>query len=489
MNAEMVTVTLSLISHTNAGKTTLARTLLRRDVGEVLDRPHVTSANEAHTMLAIDGAELRLWDTPGFGDSARLLQRLEGQENPLGWLTSQVWDRFANRPLHGSQQAVRNIRDEADVVLYLVNASEDPAGAAYIEMEMRLLGWIGKPVVVLLNQVGRPAPPEHEAGELHRWRDHLDSHACVRDFLSLDAFARCWVQEGRLLEKIAPLLPAPKRKAFRDLSGEWRRGHMEVFEGSMRSLGDRLSATFLDREKLSRQSVVGKARNLLEDPASFLRNPERKRAMRSLAERLDSQVRLSTGDLIRLHGLTGEAEATIVERLGEYYTEHKPADEGVWGAIGAAFSGAVSGLAADFLSGGLTFGGGAVAGGLLGLAGGAGIAKGYNLMKGQDSPSVRWSEKFCRDLVGAAQLRYLAVAHYGRGRGQWEKAEHPPFWREEVADALRRHEEEIGEIWLKCETEGVEGDDATRRLEDIMTRSSKLLLTRLHPESSGFLAE
>ena len=31
----MTTVTLSLVSHTNAGKTTLARTLLGRDVGEV----------------------------------------------------------------------------------------------------------------------------------------------------------------------------------------------------------------------------------------------------------------------------------------------------------------------------------------------------------------------------------------------------------------------------------------------------------------------
>jgi hypothetical protein len=37
------TVDLSLISHTNVGKTTLARTLLRRDVGEVRDAEHVTT--------------------------------------------------------------------------------------------------------------------------------------------------------------------------------------------------------------------------------------------------------------------------------------------------------------------------------------------------------------------------------------------------------------------------------------------------------------
>lgn len=43
--ADTTVVTLSLISHTNAGKTTLARTLLRRDVGEQGDQPHVTDTS------------------------------------------------------------------------------------------------------------------------------------------------------------------------------------------------------------------------------------------------------------------------------------------------------------------------------------------------------------------------------------------------------------------------------------------------------------
>src|SRR5437773_11411032 len=103
------TVNLSLISHTSAGKTTLARTLLRQDVGEVRDEPHVTELSEVYTMLETgDGAALRLWDTPGFGDSARLLRRLRMSGNPLGWMLSQVWDRFADRPQWCSQQAVRN---------------------------------------------------------------------------------------------------------------------------------------------------------------------------------------------------------------------------------------------------------------------------------------------------------------------------------------------------------------------------------------------
>ena len=47
----MTTIALSLISHTNAGKTTLARTLVGRDVGEVRDAPHVTLEAAAYPLI------------------------------------------------------------------------------------------------------------------------------------------------------------------------------------------------------------------------------------------------------------------------------------------------------------------------------------------------------------------------------------------------------------------------------------------------------
>src|SRR5919107_2586915 len=150
------TINLSLVSHTNVGKTTLVRTLLQQDVGEVRDAAHVTEVATGYVLLQAGADTLMLWDTPGFGDTARLVTRLRQTGNPIGWLLTQVWDRFRDRPLWSSQQAVRNARDEADVVLYLVNASEDPASAAYVPLEMEVLAWVGKPIVLLLNQTGPP---------------------------------------------------------------------------------------------------------------------------------------------------------------------------------------------------------------------------------------------------------------------------------------------------------------------------------------------
>src|ERR1700694_3921488 len=87
------TINLSLVAHTNVGKTSLMRTLMRRDIGEVADRPHVTERAEGHALLETAGGDvLRLWDTPGFGDSVRLLKRLRMSGNPIGWLITQVWD-------------------------------------------------------------------------------------------------------------------------------------------------------------------------------------------------------------------------------------------------------------------------------------------------------------------------------------------------------------------------------------------------------------
>jgi hypothetical protein len=65
------------------------------------------------------------------------------------------------------------MRDHADVVLYLVNASEAPEDAGYLDSELAVLEWIGKPVVVLLNQTGRPRQREEEQAEEARWRAAL----------------------------------------------------------------------------------------------------------------------------------------------------------------------------------------------------------------------------------------------------------------------------------------------------------------------------
>jgi hypothetical protein len=474
------TVNLSLVSHTNAGKTTLVRTLLQQDVGEVRDAAHVTEVATGYVMLQSGADTLMLWDTPGFGDTTRLVSRLRLTGNPIGWFLSQVWDRFRDRPLWSSQQAVRNARDEADVILYLVNASEDPVGAAYVPLEMEVLAWIGKPIVLLLNQTGPPSAENRSEEE--RWKGHLASTSLVRAALTLDAFARCWVQERTLLQTVAPLLPPAKEEAMGELIAAWTIRNLGRFQASMRILAEQLAEVARDREELGDRKWHDRVRGAVLNPTGNDSSPEAQRAMGKLAERVDQRIRESTDKLIALHGLSGRAAQEVLKRMREDYTEQAPAREGIAAVLGGLVSGAAGGLAADVAAGGLTLGGGMIVGGLLGALGAGGAARTFNIARGENANSVRWSEAFFAGLVHSALLRYLAIAHFGRGRGEWEEGEHPTSWQAAVEDIVESERGRLRSIWSGARE--AELGKLHEELEQLLTRSAERLLVLLYPSSS-----
>lgn len=476
-------VELCLVSHTNVGKTTLVRTLLAQEVGQVRDAPHITEIVESHVLLETpEGDVLRLWDTPGFGDSVRLVKRLRMADNPIGWILREVWDRYRNRPLWCSQQAISAVRESADVVLYLVNAAEDPRDAGYVAPEMQILTWIGKPVLLLLNQVGPPRPAVEERAEEDRWRAFVAPFALVRDVLTLDAFARCWVQEGALLQRVANLLPPAKRAAIDRLIALWHARSIERFEQSMEILAHQLMTAAGDRETpdvVARPDRAGRVLKVFgfgKDAA----DEAREQAMSVLAERVDQGIRSATERLIALHGLEGDAASTVLDRLRENYTLSEPLSEGKAAAVGGLVSGALSGLAADLATGGLTLGAGLLAGAIVGALGGAGVARGHNAMRGVDKASVAWSPAFLDGLVRSALLRYLAVAHFGRGRGAYAQAEAPAFWKDEVEQVFAQHRAAFDALWENARTSPDQAQ-AEADLRAFLTDAATELLDRLYP--------
>jgi hypothetical protein len=466
----MTTLRLSLVSHTNVGKTTLARTLLGRDIGEVRDAPHVTEFAEMHVLLqSPDGDELQLWDTPGFGDSVRLARRLRQSASPLGWFLSEVWDRWRDRPFWASQQALRHVRDETDVVLYLANAAEEPAAAGYVAPEMELLGWVGKPVVVLLNQLGAPRAAADEAADVERWRAHLAPHTLVRDVLAMDAFARCWVQEAVLLRAIDAALGGDAR--LQRLTAAWAVRRWATFDAAMAELAASLAR-------------IATARALLPEGGWLARRQNGEAAQQALADALDTEVRASTGRLIALHGLQGRAAGEILERVAAQVALRQRVGEGRAALVGGVLTGALAGLKADIATGGLTLGGGMLAGGLLGALGAAGLARGLNVVRGTDRSFATWNDEALDPLFEAALLRYLAVAHFGRGRGDWTQGEAPPHWREVVDAALAPQRPALAALWRergsRLDNAG-EAETLAAALQPRLAAAARAALERLYP--------
>ncbi|MCP3979184.1 MAG: GTPase domain-containing protein [bacterium] len=476
----MSAITLSLISHTNVGKTTLARTLLRRDVGEIRDQAHVTLESDVHVLLEADGDEIRLWDTPGFGDTARLLRRLRRSKDPIGWFLHQIWDRLLDRPLFCSQQAVRNVREQADVVLYLVNAAEDPEDAGYVALELELLGWLERPVLLILNQL-----EERDEKLEERWRDYCAQFASVRDVLSLDAFSRCWVEEGILLERVAAVLEGDEHRRMTRLAEHWNERNVAVFGEACAELGDYLARAAIDcevadtRDDADSRGVGGLLTEVLRSATV-----DRKRSIATLGERLDGRTDELMQRLIVAHGLSGAGGRRIERSLQDFQVRRGFALGGRSGALaGAVISGALGGLAADALSGGLTLGGGMIAGGILGALGGSALAKGIRWAGGETRPSVRWTPEFLDQLARQVVLRYLAVAHFGRGRGAYRDLARPEHWERAVDDAFAGHDAALQRCWDRAERDGASIETLGAELGRLVRECTVEVLRRAYPDA------
>jgi hypothetical protein len=490
MTSTAARVDLTLISHTNVGKTTLARTLLRSDVGEVGDRAHVTDLAESHVLIETpEGDSLVLWDTPGFGDSARLFKRLQQTGQPIGWFLSQIWDRIADRPFWCGQQAMRKVRDASDVILYVANASEQPTSTAYVDIEMQILKWLEKPVILLLYQLGPPREGADLQAEIRAWELQAAHHPCVQAVLGLDAFARCWVQEGTLLSHVQRVLPEGKQAGFERLQKAWIRRNLAVFDQSMQVLARQLAAFASDRELIVELDVQRKARTWIgaltggadRDAA------ELQRAQSFLASRLEAQVRAATEELVRLHGLSGKATQEVLHAPGPEFSVRRPADADKASVLGGLVSGALGGLAADLGAGGLTFGAGALIGGVLGAFGARGLAKAYNVARGSQDGMVRWSNEFLESRVAAALMRYLVVAHFGRGRGDFVTGLAPKHWQKTVQEAVLARHAELQSVWVNARAAGEDGINlaaTTAALLPIVAGGGREVLGRLYPAAS-----
>lgn len=470
-------INLSLISHTNVGKTTLARTLLRRDVGQVFNQAHVTDEAERFPLIQTgEGAVVNLWDTPGFGDSTRLLKRLKQSETSFLKFLTGIWDRIANRSLWCSQQAILNVRDQADAVLYLANVAEGPDEAAYVRSEIKILEWLGKPIVVLLNQMGSPKDKSAEERELKRWREFFGEIGNSSEVIVFDAFARCWVQEEVLWTKIRDVLPRDRHSLMQECLEFSRGRNIQLFRQSMKRLAEALLVVVRDREVLPPRKMVEK---FLGPVTERLREPQ-KQAMAKLGERMLSTVTTAVSDLIENHELDGEAARQIEEVFEDHFDVSRKTSKSVLGAAGAAISGALGGLATDALAGGLTFGGGMVAGGIAGFIGAIAAAEGINVFRGEKEESVRWSARFINGVIESMVLRYLAVAHFGRGRGEWSEADHPNFWKELVVEFTEAESANIEREVTRVQ----KGDsEAVDRLEILLHKIAAKSLQRLYPQA------
>ncbi|NNF44978.1 MAG: GTPase/DUF3482 domain-containing protein [Phycisphaerales bacterium] len=345
----------AVVGHTNTGKTSLLRTLMRDvEFGEVSDRPAVTRAVEAALLRAGGAPALELFDTPGLEDSIGLLETLEKQRGDRRADGIELVEAFLEsvEARTGFAQEAKALRQvlASDIALYVVDVRDRVLGKH--RDELTILGYCATPIVPVLNFTAT------ENALTAEWREHLarvNMHA-VAEFDTVVFDLR---DEQRLYEKMRTLLD---------------------------TRGDVLET--LARERVTQRHALVHASSLLLGEL--------------LVDVAAYNVSVADGDtaardaaLVRLKQQVREREQACVEQLlalhrfrpTDVESDALPIAGGAWGidlfspaamkefglhAGGAAATGAMVGVTFDLLFAGLTLGtaaaAGAAIGGLVGAA-------------------------------------------------------------------------------------------------------------------------
>jgi hypothetical protein len=299
------------------------------------------------TLLRNDeGDELQLLPLP-----AALRDSTAAAAGASGW---RRWFGVASL----QQQLLARLRETVDAVL-LVTAAQAPRPS--------WLAALGRPVVVLVD--GAAAAPQP---------------------LALGALADGWLPDGRLLQALVTALPGDLR--LRRLAASWQARQHQRFEAGVAEL-----AASLGR--------IASAREAVADEGLLARRGVSETARTALADRLDSELRDSAMRLLALLGLP--AADTAAAPLPAAAALRSRVGEGRAALMGGVVTGALAGLKADLLSGGMTMGAGMVAGGLIGALGGAGVARGLNVVRGTDRSYLAWNEEALVSITEALLLRHL----------------------------------------------------------------------------------
>lgn len=200
---EQPTLQIAVVGHTNVGKTSLLRTLIRDvNFGEVEDMPGTTrQVQGAHIMLGTQTA-LLLFDTPGIEDSIGLLDYLEQLSSHSQRLDGP--DRI--RLFLESPEASALYEQEARVLhkllschagLYVVDVRE-PVLAKHRD-ELAILSSCARPLLPILNFVAS------DTARTQEWRDAL-ARVGLHSSLAFDSMSPPLDGEEKLYQALSLLL-------------------------------------------------------------------------------------------------------------------------------------------------------------------------------------------------------------------------------------------------------------------------------------------
>ncbi|MGI9014533.1 MAG: GTPase/DUF3482 domain-containing protein [Phycisphaerales bacterium] len=398
MTATSPDIRIAIVGHTNAGKTSLLRTLMRDpDFGEVSDSPGTTLDNTVVTIPINQQHSIALTDTPGLEDSIGLLEALLNARSSEREDGHTSIERFladtpaAHTRFSQEAKAIASVLD-AEAVLYVIDARERVL-AKYRD-ELRILSFCARPIVPVLNFTA------DERARTQEWRrelSRLHMHAVAEfDTVVLESGG-----EVRLFEKLRSLLDH-HRQLIDALIESRKRERNRLILQSARLIADMLidvaslaiSVDVVDQPKVA---------SSIEELQALIRQREQDMLRDMLVLH-----RFRPGDLVArdlpIEGGAFGIDLFNPEALAEY---------SVRGGGGAA-AGAAVGLTLDMMFGGLSLGAATALGAAIGAVVGGGRRPGRKLLEKVTGRSQLHADAATLGMLTARGLRLVdALLHRG----------------------------------------------------------------------------
>ena len=341
-------LSVAVVGHANAGKTSLMRTLLRdSEFGEVADQAGTTRHVEGSALVIDEAHRLALFDTPGLEDSMRLLHILSG------YFAEQCVDgierlhyflaHLSDYPELDQEAKVLRALLNNDLIFYVIDLRE-PVLGKYRD-ELQILCYAAKPVIPVLNftQQGNV--------NLEQWKTQL-ARLNFHAFVTFDNVHFKFADELKIYRKMQSLL-AEKEELLQRFISQRQQQWDERFNAA--------------------KEIVA---NLFIESA----------CLRYQALNNEQAIERST---LKLQQVVRKAESKCVRRLLKLYQfrtddleeSHLPVEQGGWQLdlfsadnlqefgiklTGNIAKGAGLGVAIDLATAGITLGAAAITGGIAG---------------------------------------------------------------------------------------------------------------------------
>ncbi len=341
---------LAVVGHTNAGKTSLLRTLLQDAAfGEVSSRPSTTREVVAAHLLVGGEPLIALYDTPGLEDGLSLFAVLAEQQNEKlrhdgpAQIQQFLASALAADDFEQEAKVLRQLL-QSDAALYLIDA-RDPVLPKHQD-ELDILRRCGKPILPVLNFTAS-AEANSQA-----WMDAL-ARVNLHGWVEFDTVSLPDYGEKPLFEHLSTLLPRA-RALLQDLLRERSQRAVHKEQAAKRIVAELL----LD---VSAYAVTIKDKHNHDAQIQVMQ--------KAVAEREQHCLH----DLLRLYGFNKSAVnlPEVAVKSGEWQSDLFSSETfkafGIKASKGVAAGGA-AGASVDLLFGGMTLGAGTVMGAVAGGA-------------------------------------------------------------------------------------------------------------------------